>query len=637
MMLSAQFVFGQQAQADSIRRLLKQNLPDTTRAQNLVQIGIYSEAIDPAQANAAYDEALNYALDKKLNYYAGIALYNQSYALADLGKTDEKVKNLRNAIRYLINATHSKAGYMLASTYATLATHYKIVEAYDSAVWYYLKAIPLFESNGYPGRVTGESLNLAAVYKELKLTDKQREYVDKAMKFAHFANDNKSLLLAYLYKALYYTELNEFSLAKKYADSSTVYYSESLDFIRRQTYFLVKADTYQNVKAFDSAVFYFEKCYQLAKNANSGWNMIEPLLQIGYIKLQTKDYKNAEQYLKQGIQLAEKDSIKVFMKEAYGTLSDAYYESGRFKEAYEYLNKHHIIKDTLLSEERKKFALNLEKKYETEKKDAEIALQKAELSKKNTLNYLLIGGASAILLVTLLLYRNYQHKQKIQQQRIIELETEKQLAATEAVLKGEEQERTRLAKDLHDGLGGMLSGIKHSMHTMKGNVIMTPENQQAFERSIDMLDSSIKEMRRVAHNLMPESLVKFGLDTAVKDFCNDMNESGALAVSYQSMGLEQLQLDETANITIYRIVQELINNVMKHAAAQSVIVQLNHTDRLLSITVEDDGKGFDTNLLKGAKGIGWSNIQNRVEFMKGRWDVESQPGKGASVHIEFDV
>src|SRR4029079_1184344 len=161
-----------------------------------------------------------------------------------------------------------------------------------------------------------------------------------------------------------------------------------------------------------------------------------------------------------------------------------------------------------------------------------------------------------------------KHHQTLQKQRILELETEKKLAATEAVLKGEEQERTRLAKDLHDGLGGMLSGIKYSLNTMKGNMIMTPENAQAFERSMDMLDSSIREMRRVAHNMMPEALVKFGLDTALKDFCNDIKQSGALAISYQSYGLENSAIDQTTAITIYRIVQELVNNTIKHAAAK---------------------------------------------------------------------
>jgi signal transduction histidine kinase len=154
---------------------------------------------------------------------------------------------------------------------------------------------------------------------------------------------------------------------------------------------------------------------------------------------------------------------------------------------------------------------------------------------------------------------------------------------------------------------------------------------------MDMLDSSIKEMRRVAHNMMPEALVKFGLDTALKDFCADINNSGALQVSYQSIGLENVMIDQTVAITIYRIVQELINNTMKHAAAKTAVVQVSKTNNQLTVTVEDDGKGFDTTILQHSKGIGWSNIQNRVEFLKGNLDVQSGKEKGTSVHIEMNI
>jgi two-component system, NarL family, sensor kinase len=291
----------------------------------------------------------------------------------------------------------------------------------------------------------------------------------------------------------------------------------------------------------------------------------------------------------------------------------------------------------VVSMESKKYGKELEKKYETVKKDAQLSVQRSELERKNALNYILIAGTTLLVAISLLLYRNYRQKQKLQQQRINELETEKQLTATEAVLKGEEQERTRLAKDLHDGLGGMMSGIKYSFLTMKRNLIMTPENQQAFERSMDMLDSSIREMRRVAHNMMPEALLKFGLDTALKDLCNDINQTGALHINYQSIGMEDSVIDQTISITIYRIVQELINNAMKHAAATNSIVQLSKTGNKLAITVEDDGKGFDTACLHMAKGIGWTNIMNRVEFLKGKLDINSKIGKGTSVLIELNV
>jgi len=321
----------------------------------------------------------------------------------------------------------------------------------------------------------------------------------------------------------------------------------------------------------------------------------------------------------------------------YSTLSTIKSAQHDFRAAGSYSIKWDALSQTLHENDLAVYALDLEAKYETEKKDNQLKLQQAQLKQKNFLNYFLAGTAAALFIISLLSFRIYKHKQKLQRQRIAELETEKQLTATEAVLKGEEQERTRLAKDLHDGLGGMLSGIKYSFQTMKGNLIMTPDNAKAFERSMDMLDSSIKEMRRVAHNMMPEALVKFGLDTALKDFCNDINQSGALSVTYQSMGLENVVTEQTTAITIYRIVQELINNTMKHAVAKTAIVQVAKNDGQISITVEDDGKGFNPAILKSARGIGWSNIQSRVEYLKGKLDVKSEPGRGTSVLIELNV
>ena len=335
--------------------------------------------------------------------------------------------------------------------------------------------------------------------------------------------------------------------------------------------------------------------------------------------------------------IGETDSLTDQLLTIYLTLSKVKFAQHDFVKGNYYEAKWDELNQTAHEKALAEYGAELETKYETEKKSAKILLQQTQLKNKSVINYLLIGAGLFLLIIFLLSYRSYVQKHKLQQQRISELETLQKLTATEAVLKGEEQERIRLAKDLHDGLGGMLSGIKYSFSTMKGNLILTPDNAQAFERSMDMLDSSIKEMRRVAHNMMPEALVKFGLDTALKDFCNDINQTGALQVTYQSIGLANTPVEQTTAITIYRIVQELINNTMKHAAAVSAIVQLSLLDGKMSITVEDNGKGFDTTILHKTKGIGWSNIQNRVEFLKGILDVKADEAKGTSVHIEINI
>lgn len=157
-----------------------------------------------------------------------------------------------------------------------------------------------------------------------------------------------------------------------------------------------------------------------------------------------------------------------------------------------------------------------------------------------------------------------------------------------------------------------------------------------FERSLDMIDTSIKELRRVAHNMMPEMLTKFGLDEALKEYCNTVNTTKLLNVKYQSLGMNS-RLDNSTEIIVYRIVQELLNNILKHAAATDAFVQLIREDNRLNVVVEDNGKGFDAALTENSKGAGWMNIRSRVDYLKGQLDIHAESGKGTLVNIEFNI
>jgi two-component system, NarL family, sensor kinase len=248
----------------------------------------------------------------------------------------------------------------------------------------------------------------------------------------------------------------------------------------------------------------------------------------------------------------------------------------------------------------------------------------------------------AAVTIGVLFYRNYRQRSKLyqaedalKQQRITELEKEKQLLAAESVLRGQEEERKRLAKDLHDGLGGILSSVKYSFTNMKNNLIVTAEGAEAFDRSMVMLDKSISELRRVAHNMMPEALVNFGLDSALRDFCQGINQGGAIVLTYQSFGLDDETVAKSQASVVYRIIQELVNNILKHADAKTALVQLICKNKGLSITVEDDGKGFDQAILISSNGIGYANLQNRVAYLAGTMDVQTAAGNGTSVNIEI--
>jgi two-component system NarL family sensor kinase len=170
-------------------------------------------------------------------------------------------------------------------------------------------------------------------------------------------------------------------------------------------------------------------------------------------------------------------------------------------------------------------------------------------------------------------------------------------------------------------------------------LIVTPDNMAVFQRSLDMIDTSIKELRRVAHNMMPEMLVKFGLDEALKEYCNSVNSTKLITVRYQSFGMENpaKRPDSSVEIIIYRVVQELLNNTMKHASATEALVQLVREGNRLNVLVEDNGKGFDTALLEKQTGAGWTNIRSRIEYLKGQLELSSDPGKGTTVNIELNI
>jgi signal transduction histidine kinase len=150
-----------------------------------------------------------------------------------------------------------------------------------------------------------------------------------------------------------------------------------------------------------------------------------------------------------------------------------------------------------------------------------------------------------------------------------------------------------------------------------------------------MLDRSISELRRIAHNMMPEALVKFGLDSALRDFCSSVDQSCALHLTYQSFDIEESSISALTAGAVYRIIQELVNNILRHANATTALVQLVRKDGTLSITVEDNGKGFNTSILQTSDGTGYQNLRNRVEYLNGTIDIQTAPDKGTSINIEI--
>ncbi len=636
-------VFAQQEFIDSVKKRIEVEKNDTEKVRMYVQLGNRLRLNDSSACWKYYREIVRIADASQNDYFRG-----QSFFLAATIQLANQpvaaISNYEKAIKiYSKYPGNKRIALSLGSTYINLGLLHNSNNDYETAVFYYLKAEEIYLQHD------PKSSDLAILYSNLSITygtiNKYPEalrFSQKGLDLARKGNDQVNLMNA-LYAHggnLVNAKMGDGGLAlldsakQLGVQLNNLYYIYSSDFM--------KAMYYYNNRQFQKAIDHYALCLDFAKKYNSTPDIGNNYLNIAANEAELKRPKEAAAHLDSSKKYLDYSVLSVSKQMFFENYAEVYKQLGNFTKAFAYKDSVAVIKDSLYQQDNIRQIEFRQARYNYEKQqneiiqlEAEKKLQQLSLRQKDTLNYFLMAGAFAILIISLLSYRTYKQKQKLQQQRITELEIEKKLTATEAVLKGEEQERTRLAKDLHDGLGGMLSGIKYSFNTMKGNLIMTPENAQAFERSMDMLDSSIREMRRVAHNMMPEALVKFGLDTALKDFCFDINQSGALQVTYQSFGLGKESIDPGISITIYRIVQELLNNTLKHAGASTAIVQVTRSDSQLSITVEDDGKGFDTSILTQSKGIGWTNIQNRVDLLKGKLDVQSQPGKGTSVMLDF--
>lgn len=358
----------------------------------------------------------------------------------------------------------------------------------------------------------------------------------------------------------------------------------------------------------------------------------------------------AKKLVLRAMDTAQKAGMDDEVATAYSLLSDIALAMGNTKDYRELRRRFNLMNDTLNYNQLVLATQELETKYETAQKEQQIValrqekeIQQLRIRQKNSLIGGLAVAAFAFLLLAALLWTVFQNRRKIfgqeiliQQQKIKELEQDRQLGFADAVMQGQEKERTRLARDLHDGLGGMLSGIKQAVFSMIGRSLPEAATSEELHKIIHDIDQSINELRHIARNLMPEALLRFGLKDALQDYCDHLQQSGKLSIHFQSFGMNGRVAPE-AEVVLFRIAQELLNNVVRHAGASEVLVQLLRDGQRLNLTVEDNGKGFDTQNSTQSEGVGWFNIRSRINYLGGTLDLRSAPNEGCSVHLEIPL
>ena len=561
------------------------------------------------------------------DYATALGYLQQAYKIARSAGIDE---NVGSALANMGNIYHAENNIKEATTKGIEASYY-------------------LEKAGKTRLLSIILGNLCTDFENQRMYDKSIEYGLKAVQAAIQSKDKRAIGMAYGNLSVPYIRIRDKEKFYEAAKQELFYLREFRNPKHLHQAYQNIASYYIEVKDIPNATLYADSSLQMAEATNDAKFIAEAKILIGSIATEAKDFNKAGKILnetkavtdKEGGMLLKGDwnSMMYRLENAKGNTNDS---------AVQYLKAQFIIEDSLKNVKILANTIALEKKFETEKKQLQITqlqkekeIQQLSLHQKNIALYVLLGGLLAAFMVGFLLYKNNKRrhqvatqKEALHQQQIKELEKEKQLLAVSGMLQSQEAERSRMAKDLHDGLGGMLSGIKLNLSSMKGNMIVHENDAALFNKSLGQLDNAIAEMRRVAHNMMPEALLKFGIIEAVQDYCDGINESRMVNMQFTHLGFDK-PLEKSIEVVLYRIVQELSNNAIKHAAATHIFIQITQHERGLTLTVEDDGKGFDVAQI--TKGAGLQNVQSRVDYLNGSMEISSTSGVGSTFNLEIPL
>lgn len=523
---------------------------------------------------------------------------------------------------------------------------------YQRAIQYYFSIIPIAErtlpkdsliSNPLIGLYT----STAAVLTTLDDYEKALYYLDKAEIMAHKYEFNDRQASVYTYKALVYGKTGDKNKAWHYnnlaLDIGTQSRNEEVQFMALYNMAMISESEKE-------ALSFIRKAQTLKGNINAYYR-IAAIATAGTIYLRQKNYPQALHILNQAESLARHYHMPKTLLQVNQHLADLYAWNDNFKKAHDHRLFAYKLNDSLLNKE-KTLAINaLEIKHRTAQKDMELSQQQLFIKQQEeriNRNNVVIGiSAMGILMLTsisLFLYmlnRSNRQKQYLQQQKIQSLEQEQEIRELKAVMAGEEKERTRLARELHDGIGGMVAAIKMNFSSLRRQYAPVwthtdgPEKTNGFTKIMELINTTGNEIRETAHNLMPDILTRHGLTEALNLYTSKVNNGSNVYIKLQADS-QINDIPQTIQLSLYRIIQELVQNIIKHASASTALIHISkNPDGVVHILIRDNGKGFDPGAI--TEGIGLQNVRSRIKILHGSLSVISAPREGTTVEIRLHI
>ena len=344
-----------------------------------------------------------------------------------------------------------------------------------------------------------------------------------------------------------------------------------------------------------------------------------------YNQLQKPD--SAIFFIRTGLQVAQNISHREYMRDAYKQLSFAFSQKKIYDSAFIYQQYFLNLQDSLALESNQKEILQLQANFKIEHQKL---IQREEVQKQTFLRNIIIG-ISIFLIVLILVIDNYN---RLKQQNKFQAELNRQQQETlKTTINVQDSERKRIAEDLHDGLGSILSAAKLKLSAVEEDSQAPQGEKEKLKDTLLLLDEALAEMKNIAYNIMPATLSRLGLTAALQNLFNRIGTKSGIKINYTTHGFVE-RLEETTELSIYRIIIESVNNVVNHAAAKKLTVQLLKHQDYINIIIEDDGIGFDLNE-KSFSGNGLSNVASRIKNLKGNIDIDTRPGRGTTILVDI--
>lgn len=507
---------------------------------------------------------------------------------------------------------------------------------FAKALNYQTKALSYWEQARRMDGVAIIKSNMADVYSRMKNYEMQYHLLQEAVDIAEKYHAEKQLGLIctnlgnyFYYQGDYAKAISSFERAAKINKKFNNISILSIDYSNAGGALFM-------LGKMDKAINYYQLSLKLAQESGNKVQETYAYGNLGEAYEEKNLFKQAEAYYQLSNQIAKELNIKPSLSYNYGKLIGLKKKQGLYKEALEWMEKKNGIDDSLMNTQTNKQIAEMQTKYQTQEKQQQIALlssqntiQQLSIKRKNTL---LIGLSIFFILMVLALFlgysRRYYRQQAIYQTKLFQ---EKDLAA-KALIDAEERERQRIAADLHDGIGQLFSTVKLNLSSLFQRIQFQQAEDQNLANKVEALvDESCKEVRSIAHQMMPNVLLRAGLASAIRDFI-DQIDAQTLQIHLEINGLQE-RLDTDVETVLYRVLQECVNNVIKHAQATKLDIQLSKEEEGISLTIEDNGKGFEIAQTNTAKGVGMKNILSRVDYLKGSVDFSSTSGKGTLVAI----